>query len=636
MELVNESPRVLGNRYEVGDLLGRGGMAEVHLGRDTRLSRTVAIKLLRPDLARDPIFQARFRREAQSAAALNHPAIVAVYDTGEETVTDLTGTLTTMPYIVMEYVEGRTLRDILDGRPLEPAQALDVSIGVLSALDYSHRSGIVHRDIKPGNVMVTPTGDVKVMDFGIARALTDTSTTMTQTQAVIGTAQYLSPEQARGETVDARSDLYSTGCLLFELLTGRPPFIADSPVAVAYQHVRESPRPPSAFNPAVPEAVDQIVLHSLAKERGSRYQSAGEFRSDIEAALSGRQVSALAAAAVNPEGTTEFLPAAGTRAMSPLPGGPYGQPPDGTTAAGLESDNPSRPPGAPERSNYGYDGRRNRRDQRGNRTSGYLLLVVGVIAVFGLVAFIVASMFSQGKNTSTTGLKVTVPTVKGLTLAEAQESLTKVGLSWKVLQAPDEQVEKGRISGVNPAQGTEVPKGTVVTLTQSTGSAQGTIPDVANKPLDEARAEITQAGFEVGNTQYKDDPDVKQGYVISTNPPINSSRPKGTVVNIIVASGNVHVPNMIGKTVDEAKSTLKGDLGLSVEIDYVSNDAEADEVVDQNIKDTSVSQGSTVRLTVSSGPTEQPDPTSSTLPVTPTYPTPTSLPTWPPTFSAPS
>src|SRR4029450_9826111 len=233
MDLVNESPRVLGNRYEVGDLLGRGGMAEVHLGRDTRLGRTVAIKLLRTDLARDPTFQARFRREAQSAAALNHPSIVAVYDTGEETITEVAGGVVALPYIVMEYIEGRTLRDILsEGRPLDVDLALDVSSGVLNALEYSHRIGIVHRDIKPANVMLTPNGDVKVMDFGIARAPAAPSPTIPQTQAVIGTAQYLSPEQARGEQVDPRSDLYSTGCMLFELLTGRPVLQAASRVAL--------------------------------------------------------------------------------------------------------------------------------------------------------------------------------------------------------------------------------------------------------------------------------------------------------------------------------------------------------------------------------------------------------------------
>src|SRR5713226_3108397 len=262
-------PRLLGGRYELDGVVGRGGMAEVYRARDIRLDRIVAIKTLRADLARDQIFQARFRREAQSAASLNHPSIVAVYDTGEDMATGVP-----VPYIVMEYVDGRTVRDLLqEGHRLLPERSLEIIDGVLRALDYSHQAGIVHRDIKPGNVMVTRKGDVKVMDFGIARAVSDAQSTMTQTAQVIGTAQYLSPEQAKGETVDARSDLYSTGCLMYELLTGRPPFVGDSPVAVAYQHVREEPLPPSSYDPEVSPVIDAVVLKSLAKTADTRYQS---------------------------------------------------------------------------------------------------------------------------------------------------------------------------------------------------------------------------------------------------------------------------------------------------------------------------------------------------------------------------
>jgi NAD(P)-dependent dehydrogenase (short-subunit alcohol dehydrogenase family)/predicted Ser/Thr protein kinase len=283
----------VGGRYELGELLGRGGMAEVRKGTDTRLGRVVAVKRLRTDLASDATFQARFRREAQSSASLNHPAIVAVYDTGEEPSADGSGVA--QPYIVMEYVAGRTLRDILrEGRKILPERALEITSGVLSALDYSHRAGIIHRDIKPGNVMLTPSGDVKVMDFGIARAISDASSTMTQTAAVVGTAQYLSPEQARGETVDSRSDVYSAGCLLYELLTGRPPFVGDSPVAVAYQHVREQAQPPSDHDTDLPPEVDAIVMKALAKRVEDRYQSAAAMRSDIERYLAGRPVQAAA------------------------------------------------------------------------------------------------------------------------------------------------------------------------------------------------------------------------------------------------------------------------------------------------------------------------------------------------------
>ena len=298
-------PRLLGGRYELDGVVGRGGMAEVYRARDIRLDRIVAVKTLREDLARDATFQARFRREAQSAASLNHPSIVAVYDTGE----DMAGPAH-VPYIVMEYVDGRTLRELLrDDRRLLPERALEITDGVLRALDYSHRNGIVHRDIKPGNVMLTRSAEVKVMDFGIARAVSDTQATMTQTAQVIGTAQYLSPEQARGERVDARSDLYSTGCLLYELLTGRPPFTGDSPVAIAYQHVRENPIPPSRVDPEIPAWADSIVLKAMAKDPAERYQSAAEMRTDIQRALSGVPVAA------PPQATEMYAP--GTQRMGP-------------------------------------------------------------------------------------------------------------------------------------------------------------------------------------------------------------------------------------------------------------------------------------------------------------------------------
>ncbi len=282
------TPKNLSSRYELGEIIGFGGMSEVHKARDLRLSRDVAIKVLRADLARDPTFYLRFKREAQNAAALNHPAIVAVYDTGEAKVDD--GPL---PYIVMEYVDGETLRDIVRGKgPLPPRRAMEVIADVCAALDFSHKAGIVHRDMKPANIMINRAGAVKVMDFGIARAIADSSNPMTQTAAVIGTAQYLSPEQARGETVDARSDVYSVGCVLFEILTGEPPFTGDSPVAVAYQHVREDPRLPSHVHPGVPRELDSVILKAMSKNPANRYQSAAEMRADLIRVLGGQKPSA--------------------------------------------------------------------------------------------------------------------------------------------------------------------------------------------------------------------------------------------------------------------------------------------------------------------------------------------------------
>lgn len=391
-----EEPRRLGGRYELGSVLGRGGMAEVYLAHDTRLGRTVAVKTLRADLARDPSFQARFRREAQSAASLNHPAIVAVYDTGEDYVDGVS-----IPYIVMEYVDGSTLRELLhSGRKLLPERTLEMTIGILQALEYSHRNGIVHRDIKPANVMLTRTGQVKVMDFGIARAMGDSGMTMTQTAAVIGTAQYLSPEQAKGEQVDARSDLYSTGCLLYELLTVRPPFVGDSPVAVAYQHVREEPQPPSNFDPEITPEMDAIVLRALVKDPDYRYQSADEMRADIEACLDGQ-------------------PVAATAAMGAVGYGGYA-PEDQPTTALRQADPAGQtsmlPPMNPDDGGYGYDDRPDRRRQKKSNTSTILLILAGILVLVGAV-LIGKAVFGGGDGG---GGDVPVPQVVGKTLEEAQ------------------------------------------------------------------------------------------------------------------------------------------------------------------------------------------------------------------------
>jgi serine/threonine protein kinase len=409
-------PRLLGGRYELDGIVGRGGMAEVFRARDIRLDRIVGVKTLRDDLARDQTFQARFRREAQSAASLNHPSIVAVYDTGE----DMAGSLP-VPYIVMEFVDGRTLRDLLrDDRRLLPERAAEITDGVLRALDYSHRNGIVHRDIKPGNVMLTRSGDVKVMDFGIARAVSDSQMTMTQTAQVIGTAQYLSPEQARGERVDARSDLYSTGCLLYELLTGRPPFTGDSPVAIAYQHVKEDPVPPSQVDREVPGWADAIVLKAMQKDPGDRYQSAGEMRNDIQRALSGAPV----AAPMLADGY-----GAGTRRM-------------GSTATQVAGRTAGIPP-------YRYgpeDGGPDGPPQRQRRVWPWVVLATVVVV---LIAAIVLIKYVTGNSGG-----VAVPNVINSPLTAAEQSITSVGLKVGTVTAKQSaSVTKDLVISTNPAFG---------------------------------------------------------------------------------------------------------------------------------------------------------------------------------------
>jgi serine/threonine protein kinase len=334
-----DKPLLLGGRYELADIVGRGDIAEVFRARDIRLDRVVAVKTLRDDIARKAKFQARFRREAQSVASLNHPSIVAIYDTGE----DKSGP-SQIPYIVMEYVDGRTLRDLLrDDRRLLPVRALAITDGVLRALDHGHRAGILHRDIKPGNVMLARSAEVKVMNFGRTRSVFDKDIATTDLQLRVGFAYYLSPELARGERADARSDLYSTGCLLYELLTARPPFLGDSAVAIAYQHAREDPVPPSRLDAEIPRSVDFIVLRAMDKDPAQRYQSAAEMRADIQRALSAMPI-ATSAYPVAPEVLRRIYQRRSTRP----PGFEPMVPPDPAPRIGLYTKDTLLPGSAPK------------------------------------------------------------------------------------------------------------------------------------------------------------------------------------------------------------------------------------------------------------------------------------------------
>lgn len=585
--MVDDGSRILGGRYEVGELIGRGGMAEVHIGHDTRLGRTVAIKILRSDLARDPSFQNRFRREAQAAAALNHPAIVAVYDTGEDVFTEPTGVVAHVPFIVMEYVEGHTVRGILrDGHAVPIEEAVEITAGVLSALEYSHHAGIVHRDIKPANVMLTPTGAVKVMDFGIARAVADSAATMTQTQAVIGTAQYLSPEQARGEQVDARSDLYSTGCLLFELLTGRPPFTGDSPVAVAYQHVRETAPTPSQFASDVPEALDRITAKALAKERDSRYSTAAEFRADLEAVLRGGVVNApavgviAAGAAVAAADATQVMapPAvAATQAMAPT--SPWAQ-------TGLQ---PTTPAGLPE----------DDEDQRRKPWLMWVLIGIAVLAVAGIIALLVANSRDNAPE------ELTVPNVVGMTRDEAKAAIEDAGLQFTPAEEPSDTVPEGEAIKSDPAANTPVEKLDNVTVTFSTGPATTTVPTgLAGMTEQEAVAAIEGAGLTVDPTRgSEDDPKQPKGRITRTVPAEGESVSSGSAVKLFVSSGNVQVPDLAGKTRAEAEQLLN-DASLNANSrERETNEQPPDTVISQDKPAGSlVPQDTTINIEIAIAP----------------------------------
>lgn len=583
----NHTHRLAG-RYEVRSMIGRGGMAQVHLGFDTRLSRVVAIKMLRTDLARDSIFQTRFRREAQAAASLNHPNIVAVYDTGEEDVTTPDGSTVSVPYIVMEYVEGHTVRDLLaGGAPVPIDEAVEIISGVLSALEYSHVHGLVHRDIKPGNIMLTNIGKIKVMDFGIARALTDSQATMTQTNAVVGTAQYLSPEQAHGDPVDARSDIYSTGCVLFELLTGQPPFKGDSAVAVAYQHVSEIPPKPSSITSDVPDSIDRVVLKALAKNRDDRYSSAEEMRADLNRAARGALVMA-------PE--TDSWQAPATQVMSP---------------ATMTMPAATMPPPAPA-----YDTQTMARidtleeEPKKKRWPIALLIVVALAMIGGLVWWFATNSAEPEVE------QVPVPTVVGQTQEQAIATLKEAGLEFAIASTEaSSDIPANSVISSDPEAGTIVDKGTTVKVVLSSGPADTTVPDVSGLTQQQARDQLKQNGLQVSDVVTVDDPSQEKGRVIKTDPEAGAKISEGESVTLFIASGNVSVPaDLVGRPRDEVLQALQ-ELGLNTNVE-TEESAEHEEGTVMSLSATgTVSKDTTITVTVAKAPAptqppaqEQPQP----------------------------
>jgi serine/threonine-protein kinase len=547
--------RVLAGRYEIETLLGQGGMARVFRGTDRVLDRTVAIKVLSPQFADDDQFVARFRREAQAAAGLNHPNIVGVYDTGDQG---------DVHFIVMEYVEGRTLRDVIrsDG-PLLPERAAEIGGAVARALSSAHEAGLVHRDIKPGNIMLTREGEVKVMDFGIAR--TSTGDTLTQTAAVLGTASYLSPEQAQGLPVDTRSDIYSLGCVLYEMLTGRAPFIGDSPVAIAYMHVKEDPVPPSRLNPDVPPTLDAVVLKAMAKNPANRYETAEELRADLERARRG-------------------LPTLATPLMgdaTEVVTGPVG-PGETAVMTGVPPD-----------------------EQEGRRR--WWLIALGILlalAALGLAAFfLVRSLLPPPTEL------VGVPNVVGETEDDAVEALEGAGLRAQVEREFDPEVRRGLVISQDPPAGERVEEDTEVTIVVSRGPPPEVVPNVVGLPEDEATDALTAAGFEVGEVTPRESEE-DQGIVLEQEPPGDSEARPGTAVNLVVSSGpaTVAVPDVICQDFGSAQEEVEGaGLDFVVTGSRFSDECEPGTVAEQNPSaGTEVQPGSNVRVKESSGPSPEP------------------------------
>ena len=521
---MSTEPQVIAGRYRVDELIGHGGMAKVYRGYDLTLGREVAIKILDPELARDTAFRTRFRLEAQAASRMSHPSIVRVYDAGDPSTGDSAST--EPPYIVMELVKGTLLKDIIAAGPVPVDDAVRYVDGILEALDYSHRAGVVHRDIKPGNVMVTDKGQVKVMDFGIARAVSDSSSTVAETTQIIGTAAYFSPEQAKGEPVDARADLYSTGVVLYELLTGRQPFRGESPVAVAYQHVSETPIPPTEVNEDAPGALDPIVLRALAKDPYQRYPDAAHFRAALDSAVTGnaptrKELGALTSELYGPSPRQAQETARSLRQLS-----------SDTTMTRTQSG----PPVA------------------------WIWAGVALLAVLlASVLFWVVTISMRPTDVPSTSR--VVPDVVNVASERAQNELAKLDLTTKIVFESSPSIAEDNVIRTDPAAGVSVEEGDTVTLYVSSGKETVIMPKIEGMALDSATNALKEAGLELGTVIQRNDKGLAANTVISASEKADAELAPGTVVNLVVASGKVTLTDLTGWTIEAATTNLTG-LGL--------------------------------------------------------------------------
>ena len=544
---MNENERLIAGRYRIGQLVGRGGMAEVYEGYDTRLGRTVAIKLLKSDLANDASFEAKFRQEAQASARMAHPSIVRIYDAGEEETTDSNGNQVKTPFIIMELVRGKLLRELTHEGQVEISRAVKFITGILAALEVSHRAGVIHRDIKPANVMIGEHDSVKVMDFGIARAVSDNSATQAATAGIVGTAQYFSPEQARGDAVDARTDLYSTGVILYELLAGRPPFKGESAVSVAYQHVSEDAPPPSEFNTAVTPELDAVVKRAMAKDRDERFQSAEEFREHLMAAVAGTPLTMAQPKPVSEMQPVDIDKTEVLREADSLPT---------SLLEGFET--------APSTKITTVN----------NKVGAGVLwgLGTGVVVILVGLLFWIMNLGST-PTTEPTGSGIQVANVVGSLYEDAQATLSGQDLVVLRVYEKSETVPEGVVIRQEPDAGTEVLANTPITLYVSSGATEVLVPNVVGATEADAVALIEAQGLTIGSITVTGSPTVPEGAVIASDPVTNSRLPLGSVVNLVLSDGTVLVPDVRMLPVLDARSILTDpQIGYTVSVEVIDGD----------------------------------------------------------------
>ena len=539
---MTDNPRLIAGRYRLGELVGRGGMAEVYEGTDTRLGRTVAVKLLKSDLANDEGFEEKFRQEAQASARMAHPTIVRVYDAGEEVNKDEFGNERKVPFIVMEFVNGTLLRDLIHNGEVTTEQAVKYTSSILTALEVSHKAGIIHRDMKPANVMVVGNDQVKVMDFGIARAVTDNSATKAATMGILGTAQYFSPEQARGEAVDSRTDLYSTGVMLYEMLAGRPPFKGESAVSVAYQHVSEAVTPPSEHNPAVSKELDAVLMKSMEKGREDRYQTAEEFREDLIAAVSDTKAEIL-----------ESRPPTANLAQTELMSAESDGLPTGLSESFKTA--PEQVINSADKANAGV-------------IWGFGTAVV--VILLGLGFWFSQNLLGITPNAPSPSGGIIVSDVTGSEYNEAYDQLSSQELLVLRVYEKSETVEQNFVIRMEPEAGTEVIQNTPITLYVSSGRELLTVPNLTGLTEQDAIGQIESNGLELGRISSVNSAVVPEGVVITSDPVANVEVPADTSVDIIISNGQVIVPDVRNLDVVEARRLLTApDVSYQVSVEIL-------------------------------------------------------------------